>query len=220
MKIGYIISFLTGGAIGTAVTFYLSKKHFEMREEMELNAYKEYYDSKIHSKKPEPSEENDGNYASDAPDVIENSDVSEEAKAIRDAADYLVKTSIQEEEKVSKKKNKKKEKLKPYLITQEAFNGEDEQQYREDYKHLTLDYYEGDDIVCESTTNQVFGDTGRWLGYIWKNHFGDEELGYDDLSVYIRNDEIKVDYEIVRDEGFYSEEVLGIVPDYEDNNEE
>lgn len=227
MRLSNIISFVAGGAVGTAITFYLSKSYFEKKKDVEISAYKEYYDAKLETPKinkeiinDSESETDDADYESDSKNVIEPSDISSEAKAIREAADYLVKTEIEEEEKAYKKKRGKKEKLKPYLITPEAYNGEDEQQYREDYKHLTLDYYEGDDIVCESSTNQVFGDTGRWLGYIWKNHFGDEELGYDDLSVYIRNDEIKVDYEIVRDEGYYSEEVLGILPDYEDTDGE
>lgn len=223
MKIGYIISFLVGGAVGTSLTFYISKKYFEKKKEVELNAYKEFYEGKLEKVEAcdtAPDEEPTESYSSTDHDVIEPTDITEEAEAIRDAAKYLEKSAIEEENKINKKRNKKKEKVKPYLITPEAYNGDDEMQFRHDYQHLTLDYYEGDDILCESSTNEVFGNTGRWLGYTWKNHFGDEDYGYDDNSIFIRNDEIHVDYEIVRDEGYYSEQVLGIIPDFSDIDEE
>ena len=227
MKIGYLISFVAGGAIGTAVTFFVSQKHFEKRKQIELDAYKEYYDSKLEkteiNKEIRPETDGDSDlkiedsqYESRTLETIEPDDTSVEADVIREAANALVAEQIAEEEKVSKKRGKKKEKLKPYLITAEAYNGEDEILYKHDYQHITLDYYEGDDIVCASASNEVFANTGRWLGYIWKNHFGDQDYEYGPDEVFIRNDEIKVDYEIIRDEGYYSQEVLGIKPDFED----
>lgn len=230
MKIGYVIAFLAGGAIGTSLTFCLSKRHFEKRKAIELEAYKEYYDkrldkTKIAEEKCETSESTstdvDANtiinsYSPDGVDVIGNDDNSDEANEIREAANYLEKIGIEQEEKVSKKRGKSK-KEKPYLITPEAFTGDDDTMYKDNYQHLTLEYYEGDDMVCESTTNEVFANTGRWLGYTWKNHFGDEDYDYGPNEVFIRNDEIGVDYEIVRDPGYYSEIVLGL---YQDKDEE
>jgi hypothetical protein len=230
MKLGYLIAFVAGGAIGTSLTFCLSKRHFEKRKAIELEAYKEYYDKRLgKTEKPEEKCEEaepgftDGDaskvvnsYLPEATDVIAHDDNSAEAKEIREAANYLEKIGIEQEEKVSKKRGKTK-KEKPYLITPEAFTGDDDTMYKDNYQHLTLEYYEGDDMVCESTTNEVFANTGRWLGYTWKNHFGDEDYDYGPNEVFIRNDEIGVDYEIVRDPGYYSEIVLGL---YQDKDEE
>lgn len=227
MKLGYLIAFVAGGAIGTSLTFCLSKRHFEKRKAVELEAYKEYYDKKLEKaevfdtapdKEATNSDESTiiNSYSPEGADVIENDDNSDEAKEIREAANYLEKIGIEQEEKVSKKRGRAK-KEKPYLITPEAFTGDDDTMYRDNYQHLTLEYYEGDDMVCESTTNEVFANTGRWLGYTWKNHFGDEDFDYGPNEVFIRNDEIGVDYEIVRDPGYYSEIVLGL---YQDKDEE
>lgn len=227
MKLGYLIAFVAGGAIGTSLTFCLSKRHFEKRKAVELEAYKEYYDKKLEKAEvldTAPDEEPTNSdastvinsYSPKGADIIEHDDDSDEAKEIREAANYLEKIGIEQEEKVSKKRGKAK-KEKPYLITPEAFTGDDDSMYKDNYQHLTLEYYEGDDMVCESTTNEVFANTGRWLGYTWKNHFGDEDFDYGPNEVFIRNDEIGVDYEIVRDPGYYSEIVLGL---YQDKDEE
>ena len=227
MKLGYLIAFVAGGAIGTSLTFCLSKRHFEKRKAVELEAYKEYYDKKLGKAETfdtAPDEEPTNSdasavinsYSPEGADVIEHHDNSDEAKEIREAANYLEKIGIEQEEKVSKKRGKAK-KEKPYLITPEAFTGDDDTMYKDNYQHLTLEYYEGDDMVCESSTNEVFANTGRWLGYTWKNHFGDEDYDYGPNEVFIRNDEIGVDYEIVRDPGYYSEIVLGL---YQDKDEE
>lgn len=227
MKLGYLIAFVAGGAIGTSLTFCLSKRHFEKRKAVELEAYKEYYDKKLGKAEvldtapdEEPTDSDASavinSYSPEGANVIEHDDDSDEAKEIREAANYLEKIGIEQEEKVSKKRGKTK-KEKPYLITPEAFTGDDDTMYKDNYQHLTLEYYEGDDMVCESTTNEVFANTGRWLGYTWKNHFGDEDYDYGPNEVFIRNDEIGVDYEIVRDPGYYSEIVLGL---YQDKDEE
>lgn len=227
MKIGYVISFLVGGAIGTGLTYYFSHKHFESRRDKEVSALKEFYEKKETKKSEETkchtiTESETDSYESDSITEVDDNDTSDEAQIIRDAARFLEEANIAADETAEKRKrnSKKAPKKKPYLITPEAYNGDDDTQYRDDYKHLTLDYYEGDDIVCESTTNEIFNNTGRWLGYVWKNHFGDEDLGYDNMSVFIRNDETKVDYEIVRDSGYYSEAVLGIYPDDKEEDEE
>lgn len=233
MKIGYLVSFLVGGAIGTSLTLYFSNKHFEKRKAIELEGYKEYYDKKL--AKTEKADEICTDHDAESNDADEgtfinpytgeelkaiaevNAEIeSEEEKEIREAADYLEKIGVAQEEKVSKKRSKKTKKDKPYLITPEAYNGDDDTMYKDDYQHLTLDYYEGDDMVCESSTNEVFANTGRWLGYTWKNHFGDDEYEYGPNEVYIRNDELRCDYEIVRDSGYYSEAVLGIAPEIEE----
>lgn len=231
MKLGYVISFMVGGALSTSLTLYFSKRYYDKKHTIELAACKEYYDEKVRqldadTKKEEHNSETNTVSATDDDSAIDinatpigndnsvKEAITEEEKIIQDAADYLERAGLAKEEKPSKR-SKKAKKEKPYLITPEAFNGDDDVMYRDEYKHITLDYYEGDDMVCESSTNEVFANTGRWLGYVWKNHFGDEEYEYGPNEVYIRNDELKVDYEVVRDPGYYSEQVLGIVPDYE-----
>jgi hypothetical protein len=57
------------------------------------------------------------------------------------------------------------------------------------------------------------------VGWKWKEHFGDPELFNDEDCVYVRNELLKCDFEIIRDAGKYREIVLGDY-DEEDNDEQ
>lgn len=88
---------------------------------------------------------------------------------------------------------------KPFVIHKdEFFSGES------DYSQKSLCYYAGDDILVDEEDKPIFS---------YLNVTGDLDFGRgsgDANVVYIRNDEFRAEYEILRHSGLYATEILGI----------
>jgi hypothetical protein len=88
---------------------------------------------------------------------------------------------------------------KPYVIHKdEFFSGES------DYSQNSLCYYAGDDILTDEEDKPIFS---------YASVTGDLDFGRgsgDANVVYIRNDELRAEYEILRHTGLYATEILGI----------
>lgn len=82
----------------------------------------------------------------------------------------------------------------PYLIAPEEFAT------RDDYEILTLTYYK-DDVLTDEFDEPIYDIDGT-VGEESLNHFGDYEDDPD--AVYVRNEELMTDYEILLDEREYS----------------
>lgn len=88
---------------------------------------------------------------------------------------------------------------KPYVI-------HEDEQHEKSYNEVTFTYYEGDDVLCEGDERiienryEVIGDNLDKFGH----------GSSDPMIVYIRNDEIAADIEVVRSTGSYAEEVHGL----------
>ena len=119
----------------------------------------------------------------------------------------------------------------PQVISMLTYTGEGEGEYtyQDDYDHVSLDWYAGDCVLSYSHNCEVNGEEHEMgeivekpnfvVGWKWKEHFGDPELFNDADCVYVRNELLKCDFEIIRDEGKYREIVLGDY-DEEDNDEQ
>ena len=93
----------------------------------------------------------------------------------------------------SNKKEKEVEDVtKPYVITPDEFD-------TEDYEVVSLLYF--DDGVLTDEQYNVIDDVEGLIGDDPSSHFGE----YEDDSVFIRDDEKKVDYEILADSRKFSE---------------
>jgi hypothetical protein len=95
---------------------------------------------------------------------------------------------------------------KPYVIHRE------EREEQEAYDGVTFTYYETDDVVCnerdevipEEDRERIFGEANL------------EKFGHgsgDATTVYVRNDQLEMDIEIVRSPNSYAEEVHGFEPE-------
>lgn len=96
----------------------------------------------------------------------------------------------------------------PYVIHQEEFVA-DEMEYRQE----TLTYYAGDDIMADADDKPVYNYTGL---------MGDLKFGHgsgDPNVVYIRNDALHMEWEILQHTGKFEQEVLGHTMEYEAENE-
>lgn len=83
---------------------------------------------------------------------------------------------------------------KPYVISPDDF-GE-----FEDYERISLTYYENDVLTDEN--DEVVDDIENIVGIESLNHFGD----YEEVAVFVRNDRIKCDFEILKDNREYEME--------------
>lgn len=99
------------------------------------------------------------------------------------------------EEEVQKRSNDR-----PYVIHKDEFF-----EAANEYTQETLTYYMGDNIMVDEDEKPVYNHekiTGPLL-------FGHGTNG-DPKVVYVRNDQLKAEYEILQDPGLYSVEVLGL----------
>lgn len=76
-----------------------------------------------------------------------------------------------------------------------------------EYTQNTLTFYEGDQILCSEDEQPV---------YNWHEILGELKFGHgsnDQNVFYVRNDKLKAEYEVIRDRGQFSIEVLGLEAD-------
>ena len=83
--------------------------------------------------------------------------------------------------------------IKPYVISPEEF-GE-----FEDYERISLSYY-ADQVLADEDDEKV-DDADNVVGLESLTHFGE----FEDDSVFVRNDRLKCDYEILLDQRTYSD---------------
>ena len=81
---------------------------------------------------------------------------------------------------------------KPYVIRPEEFG-------EEGYVQQSLTYYA--DGVITNERGKIIKNVDELIGINPEDHFGE----YEDDSVFVRNDNIKVDYEILKDYREFSE---------------
>lgn len=87
---------------------------------------------------------------------------------------------------------------KPYVIHEDEFF-EDVMHF----KQMTLTYYAGDDILCDDKDVPIYG---------YSKVVGDLKFGHGSSSkdtVYVRNEELRGEYEITHNPGHYQIEVIG-----------
>lgn len=89
---------------------------------------------------------------------------------------------------------------KPYIITSEEFAVNDPE-----YDQISVTYFEGDGVVADDGGGHI-PDDDRCIGLGNLQKFDEQE---DTLTLYVRNERMKTDFEVSRHEGKFSEEVLG-----------
>ena len=80
----------------------------------------------------------------------------------------------------------------PYVISPDEFG--------EDYETETLTFY-ADGVLVYYVSDELVEDVDATIGSDSLSHFGE----YEDDAVYVRNDSLKRDFEILRDSAKYSE---------------
>lgn len=90
----------------------------------------------------------------------------------------------------------------PYVIHKDEFD-----QNENDWEHDTLTYYEGDDVLADGKDDALDQDDIVGVENLGKFGHGSQ----DPNIVYIRNERLQLDMEVVHSDGSYAEEVHGYV---------
>lgn len=102
---------------------------------------------------------------------------------------------------------------KPYLISLAEYM-EDEAVEGLEFEKITITYWEGDDTLMDER-EQIIPDVEGVVGSVHLTMFGEEIVKYsgDENVVYVRNERLRTDFEIMYESGHYSVTVLGMDPD-------
>jgi hypothetical protein len=90
----------------------------------------------------------------------------------------------------------------PYIISRDEFN-----QGEKDYAQDTLTFYVLDDTLCDAR-DQVIPDSDGAVGDVNLQKFG--HGSGDNNVVYVRNDRMETDFEVLKSKNSYAKDVLGL----------
>lgn len=172
-----VFIFAVGAAIGSAVTWKIIKTKYEKIANDEIESIKEHYRKKLGTTIVEKTEDEN---------IEEQQKEFERYNDLLDENGYR-NYSIKKDEK---EKEENKDMSGPYVISPDIYD-------TEDYETESLNYY-ADGVLTDMYDN-IIDDVEGMIGEESLNHFGE----YEDDSVFVRNDERKIDYEILLDSDNY-----------------
>lgn len=179
-KVTGLIIFVLGAATGSAVTWQFAKKKYERIADEEINSVKEVFSKREQDMADvEITVEPKPSVEASLKKFEEKPDISTYAGILKNEAYVPEGTEMAEN--------------KPYVISPEEF-GE-----FEDYDTISLTYY-ADQVLVDDGGDKI-EDVDDVVGMESLTRFGE----YEDDSVFVRNDRLRCDYEILMDERTYSE---------------
>lgn len=178
------VMFAVGATVGSVITWQYIKKKYERIAQEEIDSVKAIFLRKDSDMEVTVS---DIPQQAELRKVEEKPDISE-YEALMEKEGYTNYSGMGKEERASMES-------KPYVITPEEF-GE-----FEEYEKISLTYY-GDQVLADEN-DELVEDVEGAVGFESLTHFGE----YEDDSVFVRNDRLKCDYEILLDQRTYSEVV-------------
>jgi hypothetical protein len=236
MSAGKAVALVIGGAlVGAGVTTLVLKKKYEAQAEEEITSVRDSYLKRIadleallngmEEKKSAPPV-GVTRKAADIPTervvpsnetlrkaynkVVPNAEVVEGLKETVESLGYSRKEEpVKENVKVVEEPNAPVRHVNqddpdvPYIIPVQAYMDNEEL-----YDQITLTYYAGDKVLAIEDSDEVVEDVDGSVGYHNLHNFGVESENDD--TVYVRNDKRAVEYEILRNEGKFTEIVQGI----------
>lgn len=193
------IMFAVGAAIGSAVTWKVLTTKYEQRVQEEIESVKEAFiamnntcDQSSEGESNEEEEEASEEYHQVNWDDLE--DLDEESD--EELEEYAELTNLYSSEKGGAEKVEVK---KPYVIEPMEFD-------ENGFKTMELTYYA--DGILEDEDHEIVTDVNDLLGEGSLDTFG----LYEDDSVFVRNEKLRIDFQILRDPRTY-EEATGNTPD-------
>lgn len=175
-----VASFVLGAAAGSFVTWKTLKDKYAQIAQDEIDSVKEVYSRREKSVPENVVEKNS------------EDDFSEKEKnEYKNTIKHLDYTSYSKPDK--NPEIYKESEDTPYVIKPEEFGEFDE------YEQISLTFW-ADQIITDDE-DDILEEVNRVIGFESLNHFGE----YEDDSVYVRNDRLKCDYEILLDQRKYED---------------
>lgn len=180
-NVKYFASFLFGTAVGVAVSWKILKTKYEQIAQEEIDSVKEVF-----SKRNKETAEFLNDAAKTLSEIKEEIDEepSEKSEGIIDYSGMCRDFGYISENKEKKGGDYMND--YPYVISPDEFD-------EIGYNTVSLTYYA--DGVLTDECNDPIEDVDETIGEDSLNHYGE----YEDDSVFVRNDALRTDYEILRD---------------------
>lgn len=179
-KVTHLFMFMAGAVIASAVTWKITKDKYEQIAQEEINSYKEHLRKKS---------EKTGTESESGVKVIVTKaepEVYNKLAAMYDRAS----DSLYE----NQEKGEPSTMNAPYTISYDEFG-------EKDYETVGMTYY-ADKVLVEDITDEVVEDIDGTIGYDSLLRFGE----YEEDMLYVRNDDLRVDYEIsLSDRSYHSD---------------
>lgn len=173
------LSFMAGAAVGVAASWFILKKKFDEIVNEEIDSFKAEYKQRMEEKKA--ATENLEQIADDLKAFTEKVQDEEE-----EAIDIINNEGYSNVEKEGEPDESPKVRKKPYVIKPDELG--DEQ-----YEICVLTYYA--DGILTNDWDEVIEDIEGTVGKESLKTFGQYEAD----AIYVRNDELELDYEINKD---------------------
>lgn len=186
-KLFPFVTFTIGVVAGAASAWYFAKKKYELIAQEEIDSVKEVYSNKVTKNISNISVEDYVKDKATTVDEKKTDDIMEYANKLSQAG-YVDYSAIKED-----KKEDAMSEDKPYIIPPDEYGELD------DYECVSLTYY-SDEILADDM-DELVDDVEAIVGKDSLEHFGE----YEDDSVFVRNDALKADYEILLDNRKYSD---------------
>lgn len=180
-KFTNVVMFAVGAAIGSAVTWKILKDKYERIVQEEIESVKEVFAGMAEANAEEDEETDEGHHQIN---WDEYEDLEEELE------EYAELTNLYSSEKGGAEKV---EVAKPYVISPYDFGEIDE------FHTISLTYYA--DGVLEDDEQNIVTDVEELIGEQSLTTFGE----YEDDSVFVRNERLQTDFEILKDPRTYAE---------------
>ena len=184
-KVSFILGTIIGAGIGVAGTYSYFKDKYEKLAEKDFNSRRVFdEDKKDESEEPVAEKTADSR-------TVDKPSIAEYAARLQKEG-YVNYSDMQDK--------KQKQEIgvdKPYVIQPSDFGEFD------DYEKISLTYTA--DGVLLDDMNEIVDDIEETVGEDSLEHFGE----YEDDSVFIRNDRLRCDYEILRDNRSFSDVAEG-----------
>ena len=190
-----VLIFVLGAAAGSLATWKLIEKKYKDIAQEEIDSVKDTFSKMKKNEYPDKLE--------DYPDFEEFDDSDDEESKSEQKIDRNNKPDIVEYAKIlsetgytnyAERQDKKEKKgvepvedERPYVISPDEFGEKD------GYENVTLTYY-ADGVLTDYFDN-VISNVDEVVGFDSLDHFGE----YEDDVVFVRNEKMETDYEILRD---------------------
>lgn len=189
-----VIIFAAGALIGSLVAWKLTKTKYEKMMIEEEQSLREYYNKKIKVIEDTATDLHDSyQRREDALRKKLEEETEKEPEIVQDMDELHDKEFDRYAEILKDHKYSQEEPCfdagtndKPYVVSPDEFGDAD------DYDIITLNYY-ADGVVADDW-NDPIEDIGATIGEDFASHYGE----YEEDVVYVRNDRLKVEYEILR----------------------
>lgn len=190
-KVKGLLIFAAGAIAGTVAGIGMAKRHFEAIAAQEINEVRDYY-RKVNKELADQLVDKTSDIKEEPAEKSIEEEEKEEYNNIIKHGNYMTTEEIDDEEELFSEDDE------PYIIDPSEFGNNGH------YATQTCTYFA--DGVLVDDVDEVIEEPETLVGTFHVDIFRD----FDATSVYVRNDWMKMDFEILRDDWFWSD--LGDVP--------